>query len=369
MSPRSAKGTYRKVLTGFWTDPDVRRLTPLQSHLLLYLCTNRHTNLCGLYYLPLEYVVQETRLAADDVEQWIRVDLRSFVTYDAETEEILVHRLAYHDIGGKLLPKDNRVRTLERLLADAHSDHLVAQWHELYADWPIEPPKPLPKPRADAQKEGASKGLHPAPAVRGSNGPRSESPNSPTDAENEAPSKPLVRKGSILDTGSPPPSPTEPNPTYPPPDRSREDGEALEVGVREALPLARANIVSIHGGVADVVIEVDGKNYPVGMGLEIEAFKRLCRAGHEPPDIIARAIAFLPEVTGLEPPITLARWGAEKDGPSVYEQCVGRAYHANAPTDDVATVKRIPAHDRDAKTEARKAELRAQVEQLRGADA
>ncbi|MDH5279510.1 MAG: hypothetical protein OEW52_00005, partial [Thermoleophilia bacterium] len=140
--------------------------------------------------------------------------------------------------------------------------------------------------------------------------------------------------------------------TSPPP---REDEGTTAAGEPDELPalaIARRNIVAIHGGTEDPV-EIEG--HKVGVGIEVNAFRALCGKVADPPDIIARAIAYLPEVTGLEPPVSLARWAAE-DGPAVFEQCLARAYgeRRGAPAD--VHVAKIPPEDvrvRDAKQRAR----------------
>lgn len=158
--------TYCRVAPTFWTDPDVKRpLTRDQKLLALYYFTSPHTNMIGLYYCPFEYVAAETGLAIDDVREWTLGPLAKFATYDLETEEILVHRAARHQIGEQLKPKDNRVGAIERILHDTHSAKLVGRFRALYPDWPIHfgapspngkerpaapvpegPPKPLPSP-------------------------------------------------------------------------------------------------------------------------------------------------------------------------------------------------------------------------------
>src|SRR5688572_3122740 len=45
--------SFRTVQTHFWTDPDVRKLPPDSKLLLLYLITNPHTHVSGIYYLPI----------------------------------------------------------------------------------------------------------------------------------------------------------------------------------------------------------------------------------------------------------------------------------------------------------------------------
>ena len=102
----------------------------------------------------------------------------------------------------------------------------------------------------------------------------------------------------------------------------REDDQDLEQAIRKHLPQARKNIIAIHG---DTEMPVSIEGHPVGVGVEIEVYKRLCREGHAPPEVIAAAIAHIPSVSNLEPPVSLARWGAE-DGRPIYEQCLDRAY-------------------------------------------
>lgn len=112
------------------------------------------------------------------------------------------------------------------------------------------------------------------------------------------------------------------SPTPPSPAAAREDDSEIERELKKHQPTAKLNIVAIHGGTSKAV-EIEG--HKVGVGIEIDVFKRLCREGRDPPEIIAAAIAFIPVVSDLEPPVSLARWGAA-DGMPIYEQCVAKAY-------------------------------------------
>ena len=121
-----------------------------------------------------------------------------------------------------------------------------------------------------------------------------------------------------------PPSPT------PARDRAREDredDENLEQEIQKHIVKARKNVIAIHGGTEEPVT-IEG--HQVGVGVELDVFKRLCRARRDPPEIIAAAIAHIPIVSDLQPPVSLARWGAD-DGMPIYEQCVGRAYKEVSP--------------------------------------
>ena len=167
----------------------------------------------------------------------------------------------------------------------------------------------------------------------------------------------VVQRGDK--TSSPKPPPPEPDDGLRLGEAAREDDE-LEREIKKHIPRARENVIAIHGGTEEPVT-IEG--HEVGVGIEIKAFKRLCREAWDPPDIIAAAIAHIPVVSDLQPPVSLARWGAA-DGMPIYEQCVGRAYKGMAPTID-APAKTMPVSSGDVgRVEKRKAELREQVEQI-----
>lgn len=365
--------TYRRILTSFWTDPDLRSREVGRElrYLLLYFFTNRHTHMSGLYHLPLAYASQEADVPVHELVDALRGPLRPYVSYDFETEEILVHRMAFHNIGETLLPRDNRIRSIERALADTASAELRTRWHDLYPGWKVEPAdpedveggKPLTESHTYAEKEGASLAKSGSDATKG----RGKSKKRRTYAEKEAPSKPVAVAVAV--TGAVAVAVTgDRAKQHPPPDgysaaigvTGGQDDEHLGPEIVAALPLAKANIVRIHGG-TEAPIEIEG--HTIGVGLEIEVFRELCRVGRDSPAIIAEAIAHLPDVTGLEPPISLARWGAS-DGTAIYEQCVGRAYASSELPAEV-TAKRAPRGKSKAELDETRAGLRAQLDQLR----
>ena len=99
-----------------------------------------------------------------------------------------------------------------------------------------------------------------------------------------------------------------------------EDVENSEV--KRWLPLARENIIRIHGG-HEQPVRIG--QHLVGVGIEIERYKRLCTEHGEDPELVARAIRYIPDVTDLAVPVSLARWGDEHSGWAVFTQCRARA--------------------------------------------
>ena len=149
-----AGGDYGRVRHSFWTDPDIKRpLQPSQKLLLLYFFTNPHSNLIGLYSLPLIYAANETGLRLEDVREWTLGVLARWVTYDESTEEILVHKSAAHQVDTNLKETDNRVKKIVGIVNAAHSKPLASLFLWLYRHWPLglnapteAPSKPLASP-------------------------------------------------------------------------------------------------------------------------------------------------------------------------------------------------------------------------------
>ena len=50
----------RLINTKFWSDGFIVGLKPIERYLFLYFLTNEHTELCGVYELPLEVIMRET---------------------------------------------------------------------------------------------------------------------------------------------------------------------------------------------------------------------------------------------------------------------------------------------------------------------
>ncbi len=111
--------------------------------------------------------------------------------------------------------------------------------------------------------------------------------------------------------------------------------------VHRWLPTARANIALIHGG-TEADVEING--HRVGMGIDVERYLRLAEKLPEGAEVVARAIAHLPGVTTLAPPISLARWIEADDGHEVLAQCLHRAAEEapRGPAPIRADVKSVP---------------------------
>ncbi len=159
---------YCVVVPSFWSDPDVRGLDMRGRYLLLYFITSPHSNLIGLYYVPLRYVSVETGLDEVAVKDLVDTVLRPFLSYDENTQEVLIHNFARYQIGDMLKTTDNRVKTVNRLLRASHSGQLVSRFADLYRDWPLDVSAAPPAPAEQGEPPLPPDPVVPATEVSGS---------------------------------------------------------------------------------------------------------------------------------------------------------------------------------------------------------
>ena len=71
----------RLVNTRLWSDNWIRRINPLDRYLFLYLLTNEHTNISGIYELPITTMAFETGIDERDLEKSMLPKLEPKVYY------------------------------------------------------------------------------------------------------------------------------------------------------------------------------------------------------------------------------------------------------------------------------------------------
>jgi len=58
----------RMINTKIWSDGWIIELTPLERYFFIYLLTNEHTNICGIYELNLKIMIRETDIPKKDIQ-------------------------------------------------------------------------------------------------------------------------------------------------------------------------------------------------------------------------------------------------------------------------------------------------------------
>ena len=115
---------YGVIFPEFWTGQTGRELREhggKEAQLLgLYLATNRHANMLGLYHVLVDDIKHETGLSLKAIEKGLRVTAAAtFATFDAATAFVWVRHMARFRLGlrnGDVLnPGDKRVVAVNRL--------------------------------------------------------------------------------------------------------------------------------------------------------------------------------------------------------------------------------------------------------------
>lgn len=71
----------RSLHTKFWSDNWIRKMNPLDRYLFIYLITNEHTNLCGIYELPIETMAFESGIDVRELENSMLPRLSPKISY------------------------------------------------------------------------------------------------------------------------------------------------------------------------------------------------------------------------------------------------------------------------------------------------
>ncbi len=120
---------YRTIDSRLWTDPKIKAISDRATYLFLYLITNPHTHVSGIYYLARSTMIEETKLnktlidtACDTLSS---VDL---VKFDREKSIIwVINMMAYQGKGDK-----NARSAAFHLKEDLHNSFLIREFLEKY---------------------------------------------------------------------------------------------------------------------------------------------------------------------------------------------------------------------------------------------
>lgn len=89
---------YRKIYTGFWTDPGTESLSAEGKLVFLYLLTNPMTTMCGCYGISMHRVSVETGYSIDTVSETMRNLVENgVISYDEGTSEVLITNWGKHN--------------------------------------------------------------------------------------------------------------------------------------------------------------------------------------------------------------------------------------------------------------------------------
>lgn len=124
---------YRNIEDKIWHDPKFKALDPSAKLLFLYLITNAHSHLSGIYYLPRVLIQHETKLTEVQLGRAIdTLSIEHLAKFDDELEVVwVVNMLRYQGKGGKIAAA--AAAQLDRV----HNSQLIQEFLVHYADWNI----------------------------------------------------------------------------------------------------------------------------------------------------------------------------------------------------------------------------------------
>jgi len=148
---------YRSIDTAMWTDLKVKALPPEGKLLFVYLITNRHTHVSGIYYLPKILMQHETGLSPKSIDTLLHTLSEGYLAHFSDEHEVVwvVNMMRYQGSHKKLV--------------DAAASHLHSLNHcpliydflRYYNDLKI--PFAMPEPKQpypiDTLSEGYGKGI------------------------------------------------------------------------------------------------------------------------------------------------------------------------------------------------------------------
>ena len=90
-------------------------LRPTAMLVGLYLLSNPHANMLGLYYLPKLFIAHETGLGLEGASKGLRRAIEAaFCAYDDSSETVFVYEMARYQIADQLEPTDKQCAGIQR---------------------------------------------------------------------------------------------------------------------------------------------------------------------------------------------------------------------------------------------------------------
>jgi hypothetical protein len=127
---------YGIIRPSFWTDT-VERFKGNADAIAIacYLMSSPHSNMIGLYYLPIPYAVYDTGLGEESIRKALQtLETADFAFYDEGV--VFIPSMAEHQCGESLHPQDKIipaiVSELEKVSHEKFRSAFVSRYHEVF---------------------------------------------------------------------------------------------------------------------------------------------------------------------------------------------------------------------------------------------
>ena len=120
---------YRTIDTSTWFDPKIKSLEPDGKLLFVYLFSNSHGHVSGIYYLPVHLIAHETGIKEARVNTLLdTLFALSLVVYDRVSEVVWVKKMFDHQGKGRL-----NDMAASKHLGTLHNCRLIKDFLEFYS--------------------------------------------------------------------------------------------------------------------------------------------------------------------------------------------------------------------------------------------
>ncbi len=127
---------YAKVPSQFWISEKGRLIKKLgiEARLIsIYLVTNSHATMIGVYYLPVSFIAHETGLSLEGAFEGLQSLISiGFCSYDDVTEYVWIHDTAFDQVSFQLTPNDNRIKAVNEAYQDLPELPFLQAFYEKY---------------------------------------------------------------------------------------------------------------------------------------------------------------------------------------------------------------------------------------------
>ncbi|EOT0437846.1 DNA-binding protein, partial [Escherichia coli] len=129
---------YATISPQFWlgeTGRKLRKSGPECMVVALYMMTSPHSNMLGLYYLPVLYIAHETGLDPEGASKGLQMACEAgFCSYDHDSEVVWVHEMAAWQVGESLKPGDNRCAGVRNEYSALLENPFLSLFYDKYKD-------------------------------------------------------------------------------------------------------------------------------------------------------------------------------------------------------------------------------------------
>ncbi|WP_214051043.1 DnaT-like ssDNA-binding domain-containing protein [Morganella morganii] len=154
---------YGKVSPQFWigkTGKEIREKGHEALIVSMYLLTNPHANMTGMYYLPVIYMAHETGLGLEGASKGLRRCIEAgFCHYDEDAEVVWVIEMAKYQIAPALKASDNRCIGIQREYDSQPKNQFLSMFYQKYKDCFHMSSERKPSEKKERGFEGASETL------------------------------------------------------------------------------------------------------------------------------------------------------------------------------------------------------------------